>query len=87
MSSCEGRKTGAFCDPILEECRCSEDMTSCPNPSRGNICDLTKKACTCSASALVCDRNEYCTMGSCIGNVLAQWIHENNIYQWIRIIA
>ena len=69
LSSCDGRKTGAFCDPILGECRCSENLESCPNPSRGNICNSTSSSCTCSTTAPACNGNDYCTLGSCTGNV------------------
>ena len=69
LSSCEGRKTGAFCDPRLGECRCSENLVSCSNPFRGNICNSSSSSCTCSATALACNGNEYCTLGSCNGNL------------------
>ena len=67
-SSCEGRKTGEFCDPIASECRCTESLPSCSDPSRGNICDAKGNVCKCSATVPACYENDYCTLGSCIGN-------------------
>ena len=69
LSSCEGRKTGALCDPILGECRCSENLISCTDPSRGNMCDSTNNSCNCSATSPACNGNEYCTLGYCTGNI------------------
>ena len=67
ISSCNARKTGAFCDPINGECRCSESLPLCPDPSRGNVCDSKDNVCKCSTSAPACSGNYYCTLGSCIG--------------------
>ena len=69
-SSCEGRKTGAFCDPILGECRCSEITPSCPASTKGNICDSDNNYCTCSATGPACNETEFCTLESCVGNTM-----------------
>ena len=69
-SSCESRISGAYCDPIRGECRCSEVLESCSNPSRGIICDVNRNVCNCSATSPACSGNQYCSLGSCTERIM-----------------
>ena len=67
LSSCEGRRSGSYCDPFRHECRCSESLESCSDPSIGTLCDSKDNSCKCSATAHACSGNKVCTYDSCIG--------------------
>ena len=69
LASCEGRKSGAYCDPFRGECRCSKNLPSCSDPSRGSLCDAKHDTCKCSETAQGCHGTRHCTLGSCIERI------------------
>ena len=60
--SCEGQRSGSYCDAANDKCKCTKDLDSCKEDKGGDFCDVASNSCKCGPDEPYCSdiKAPYC---------------------------